>query len=46
MMSKKEKAALIRVIIYIFGCLTYIAGNKVPDDIAKDLETLGFKKEE
>lgn len=45
-MTKQERAALLRIIFYIFGCLTYLAGNIVPDSIAKDLETLGFQKEE
>jgi hypothetical protein len=45
-MSKKEKSALLNVIFYIFGCITYLAGAKIPDHIAKDLEILGFKKEE
>jgi len=39
-MTPRERKALMRVIFYLIGCLSYIAGGSVPDDIGKELKIL------
>ncbi|MBQ8465324.1 MAG: hypothetical protein IJ545_04865 [Alphaproteobacteria bacterium] len=43
-MTEKEKRALLNILFYIFGCMIYLAGAKIPDNIVKDLKTLGYKE--
>ena len=39
-MTPRERQALIRIIFYLFGCLSYIAGTHIPDSISKEIEIL------
>lgn len=39
-MTNEERKALISIIYYLLSVVAYLAGAKVPDNIAKNIETL------
>lgn len=39
-MTNEERKALLNIIYYLLSVVAYLAGSRVPDNIAKNIKTL------
>lgn len=39
-MANEERKALLNIIYYLLSVVAYLAGSRVPNNIAKNIETL------